>query len=143
MHKIKRGLLIISPLTFFLFLQIGIVPAFSSSEDYTLRTTVPTQGQKNSPNQEQDQIYGVQLMTKQERVEFRSKIRAAKTFEERELIRNENYKAMRKRADSQGVILTDQQPKNKQENNPTGKMMDQGRGMDKGEGTRYSNQDGQ
>lgn len=143
MHKMKKGLLIISALTFFLFLQIGGVLAIGSSENFVLAATGPTQGQKSAPNQEQDRIYGVQLMTKQERADFRSRIRAAETLEEKELIRNENHKTMQKRAKSRGLDLTNQQPQNKERNNRPGKMMNQGRGMDKGEGTRYSNQDGQ
>jgi len=143
MHKMNKRLLIVSPLTFFLFLQIGIVLAISPSGNSILAATVPTPGQENVQNQEQDQIYGVQLMTEQERAEFRSRMQAAKTLEEKELIRNENHKAMQERAESRGLVLPDQQPKNKDGNNRAGKMMNQGRGMDKGEGTRYGNQDGQ
>jgi hypothetical protein len=144
MHKMNKRLLIVSSLTFFLFLQIGVVVAISSSENFILAATIPTQSQEGAANQEeQNPIYGVQLMTEQERAEFRSKMRAAKTLEEKELIRNENHKAMQERAESHGMVLPDQQPKNTDGNNQTGKMMDKGRGMDKGEGTRYGNQDGQ
>lgn len=144
MHKLNKRLLIVSSLTFFLFLQIGIFVAIGSSEDFILADTLPTQSQVFTANQEeQNPIYGVQLMTEQERAEFRTRMQAAKTLEEKELIRNENHKAMQERAESNGMVLPDQQPKNTDENNRTGKMMDKGRGMDKGEGTRYSNQDGQ
>jgi hypothetical protein len=143
MHKMNKRLLIVSHLTFFLFLQICIVLAINAPGNFILAATVPTSGQENAQIQEQDQIYGVQLMTEQERADFRSRMQAAKTLEEKELIRNENHKAMQERAESRGLVLPDQQPKNKDGNNRAGKMMNQGRGMDKGEGTRYGNQDGQ
>lgn len=142
MHKMNKRLLTVSFLTFFLFLQIGIVLANSSSGNLILAANVPTPGQENAQNQEQDSIYGVQLMTEQERTEFRSRMRAAKTLEEKELIRNENHKAMQERAKSHDMVLPDQQPQKKDGNNRTGKMMGKGRGMDKGEGTRYSNKNG-
>jgi hypothetical protein len=142
MHKMNKRLLIVSPLIFLLFLQIGIVLAISAPENFILAATVPTPGQENK-NQEQDQIYGVQLMTEQERADFRSRMQAAKTLEEKELIRNENHKAMQERAESRGLVLPDQQAENKDRNNRAGKMMNQGRGMDKGEGTRYGKKGGQ
>ncbi len=143
MHKMNKRLLIVSPLTLFLFLQIAIVLVISSPGNFILAAAAPTPGQENTQNQEQDQIYGVQLMTEQERAEFRSRIRAAKNLEEKEVIRDETHKAMQERAESQGLVLPDQPPKNKDVNNRAGKMIIQGRGMDKGQGTRYSNQDGQ
>jgi hypothetical protein len=69
MHKMNKRLSIVSPLTFFLSLQIGIILAISSPGNLILAATAPTPGQENVQNQEQDQIYGVQLMTEQERTE--------------------------------------------------------------------------
>ncbi len=60
--------------------------------------------------QTQGQVYGRQLMTEQERTEKRSKMRAAKTAEEREQIRTENHERMKERAKKQGVTLTDEPP---------------------------------
>ena len=60
--------------------------------------------------QEQEQIYGSQLMTKEERAEYRSKLRAAKTKEEREQIRKEHHERMEERAVAQGVTLRDEPP---------------------------------
>ncbi len=55
-------------------------------------------------------IYGYQLMTPQERNEYRAKMRAAKTAEEREAIRAEHHAAMSARAKERGVTLPEQPP---------------------------------
>jgi uncharacterized membrane protein len=60
--------------------------------------------------QDQVQVYGSQLMTEQERNEYRNKIRAAKTAKEREQIRHEHHQLMTKRAKKQGVTLPDEPP---------------------------------
>lgn len=55
-------------------------------------------------------IYGSQLMTRRERYEYRQKMRAAKTQEERERIRAEHHTAMQERARERGVTLPDMPP---------------------------------
>lgn len=60
--------------------------------------------------QAQIQIYGSQLMTKKERLEYRAKMRAATSAEERERIRQEHHEMMKKRAAEQGVTLPDEPP---------------------------------
>jgi hypothetical protein len=60
--------------------------------------------------QEREQIYGSELMTKEERAEYRAKMRAAKTKEEREKIRKEHHERMKERAKAQGVTLPDEPP---------------------------------
>ena len=55
-------------------------------------------------------IYGSQLMTKQERLDYRAKLRSAKTVEERAQIRAEHHKAMQERAKARGVKLPDAPP---------------------------------
>jgi len=60
--------------------------------------------------QTQEQIYGSQLMTQQERAEQRDKMRAAKTAEEREQIRKEHRERMEQRAKERGVTLPDEPP---------------------------------
>ncbi|ACD94349.1 hypothetical protein [Trichlorobacter lovleyi] len=57
--------------------------------------------------QAREQIYGSQLMTRQERLEHRTKLRAAKTAEEREQIRKEHHEKMQQRARERGVTLPD------------------------------------
>lgn len=55
-------------------------------------------------------IYGSQLMTRKERQEFHAKMRAAKTPEEREKIRQEHHEQMQQRAKERGVTLPDEPP---------------------------------
>lgn len=59
----------------------------------------------------QDQpIYGSQLMTEQERSEYRAQMRAATTEQEREQIRLEHHREMQERAREMGVELPDEPP---------------------------------
>lgn len=69
---------------------------------------LPTQAQPQE--QEQEQVYGSQLMTDQERVEYRARMRATKTPEEREQVRKEHHRTMQERAKAQGVTLPDEPP---------------------------------
>lgn len=55
-------------------------------------------------------IYGSQLMTNQERVEHRTKLRSATTAQEREQVRLEHHEQMKLRAKERGVTLPDDPP---------------------------------
>ncbi|MCL7751282.1 hypothetical protein LV475_06690 [Guyparkeria hydrothermalis] len=55
-------------------------------------------------------VYGNQLMTEQERLEYRERMRAAQTDEEREQVRAEHVERMQERARDQGVTLPDDRP---------------------------------
>jgi hypothetical protein len=55
-------------------------------------------------------IYGSQLMTNQERIEHRTKLRAAATAQEREQVRLEHHEQMKLRAKERGVALPDDPP---------------------------------
>jgi len=61
-----------------------------------------TRDQVRDQNQ---QIYGSQLMTPQERAEYRSRMRNARTYEERQRIRQEHHQQMQERARQRGVTL--------------------------------------
>lgn len=63
-----------------------------------------------APAQDEQTIYGSQLMTRQERIEYRAKLRSANTYEEREQIRLEHHRAMQARAKAQGMTLPDTPP---------------------------------
>ena len=63
--------------------------------------------QAQAPDQD---IYGYQLMTSQERDEYRARMRAAKTFEEREQIRREHHEQMAARAKERGLTLPSEPP---------------------------------
>lgn len=60
--------------------------------------------------QEREHLYGSQIMTEQERNEYRARIGAAKTQEQREQIRMQHHERMRERAQEQGLSLPDAPP---------------------------------
>lgn len=60
--------------------------------------------------QQKEQVYGSELMTEQEREEHRSKMRTAKTAEEREQFRIEQHERMKERAKERGMTLPDEPP---------------------------------
>ncbi len=62
------------------------------------------------PAQAQQQIYGSQLMARRERIEYRARMRAAKTARERERIRAEHHRQMQERARERGFKLPDTPP---------------------------------
>ncbi len=128
----KKRLLTVPVLAAVFFLYIGPALAASDPNQFALKATTPTPVQKIKQTENQTKIYGVQLMTKQERKEFRAKMFAAKTSEEREQIRNANHKAMQERAASHGMTLPDKLPADERGKGPSSAMMGQGRGMDEG-----------
>jgi hypothetical protein len=64
------------------------------------------QGQTKSP----ERIFGSQLMTEKERAEYRERMRAAKTPEDREKLRKEHHDRMVARAKERGVTIPDEPP---------------------------------
>lgn len=74
----------------------------------------------------EEQVYGKQLMTEQERNEHRMKMQSMETEEERERYRMEHHKKMQQRAKQQGVILPDM---------PQQRGKGMGRGFDSGQGS--------
>ncbi len=84
-------------------------------------------------------IYGSQLMTPQERDAHRNKMRAAKTGQERERIRAEQHEQMKVRAKERGVTLPDAPPAGRGPGmgpGPGGGMGPGGGGMGPGGGGR-------
>lgn len=57
---------------------------------------------------DQDRIYGSQLMTQEERLEYRNKMRNLKTQQEREAFQLEHHKQLQERAKEKGVTLPEQ-----------------------------------
>lgn len=90
---------------------IGLADEPKQDQDQT-RTQDQTRSQDRTRmhQSEQERIYGSQLMTRKERAEYRERIRAAKTEEERERIRNEHHEQMQARAKERGVKLPDKPP---------------------------------
>ena len=70
----------------------------------------PAQIRQQEQARQQEQIYGSQLMTPEERTAYRARMRAAKTQEERERIRAEHHEQMKMRAKEKGVTLPDMPP---------------------------------
>ena len=95
----------------------------------------PVRDQTMDQTQDQERIYGSQLMTQDERNAYRAKMRAAKTEQEREKIRNEHHKQMMARAKERGVTLPDVPPAGGGMMGPGGGMR-QGGGMGSGGGMR-------
>jgi len=67
-----------------------------------------TRDQTQDRTRLQDPIFGSQLMTEQERLEHRNRMRSFKTEQEREQYRLEHHKRMQERAKSKGVTLPDE-----------------------------------
>ena len=82
---------------------------------------------------DQEQIYGSQLMTQQERLEHRERLRNAKSNEERKRIRKEHHERMKERASAQGKTLPDKPPTERGYMDP-GSGGDFGGGMGSGGG---------
>ena len=62
-------------------------------------------GSAHSQDQAQAQIYGSQLMTDAERIEYQSKMRSLKTDKERDAFRSEHHEKMKVLATEKGVTL--------------------------------------
>lgn len=90
----KRKTLVLSALAGVMSLSAGFTLA--ADQDRT---------QDRLQTQDQNQIYGSQLMSPEERAEFNAKMRSAETDMEREQIRNEHHERMQERAKEQGVTL--------------------------------------
>jgi hypothetical protein len=88
--------------------------------------------QEKAQARDQEQIYGSQLMTQQERADYRTKMRAAKTVEEREQIRKEHHEQMKERAKARGVNIPDELPARGSGMSPGGGMGPGGGGMGPG-----------
>lgn len=60
--------------------------------------------------QDKEPVYGYQLMSRDERMVYRQRMRAATSADEREKIRAEHHEQMKKRAAERGVTLPDAPP---------------------------------
>lgn len=85
-------------------------------------------------NGDDAQIYGSQIMTEQERNEFRERMRNAGSAEERQQLRAEHHERMQQRAKEQGVELPDGPPADRGMGAGTGMGKGQGKGQGKGKG---------
>lgn len=100
-----KKILTMTALTSVLVFTAGSAPA----EDQD-RTRQQDQTKDRIQDRTQDRIYGSQMMTPQERQEFRSRMRSANTDQEREQIRAEHHERMKVRAKERGVTIPDEPP---------------------------------
>ena len=68
----------------------------------------PAYAAEKTQAREQEQIYGYELMTEQERAQHRTQMRAFKTEQEREQFRLEHHRKMQERAKERGVTLPEE-----------------------------------
>ena len=68
---------------------------------------VLAQQSTDRPAAKTEPIYGYQMMTPQERDQYREKMRDARSAEERQAVRDEHHAAMVERAKERGVTLPD------------------------------------
>jgi hypothetical protein len=118
-----KKILLVSPLLFVLIMTASVTKA---ADEVQVQKRMETQ----------QQVYGYQLMTNEERMEMRNKMTTAKTAEERERIQAEHHERMKIRAKEQGVTLPDQ-PMMK------GGAMGKGTGMGAGAGSGQKQGSGQ
>lgn len=96
-------------LTVALSLPMGVTLA-ADPEPAPAAASTTKDTQTKAPKPKREYIYGSQLMTRQERIEYHTKMRAAKTAEEREQLRKEHHDAMQERAKTRGITLPDEPP---------------------------------
>jgi hypothetical protein len=92
-----------------------------------LTLLIPAVATAQPATTDQKPVYGSQLMTEQERLEQRQRMRNATSAAEREQIRLEHHQRMQERARQQGVTLPEQAP-------APGMGMGKGQGMGPGQG---------
>ena len=100
MHHKK---LIVTLLTGAVVISANPLWAATATQDRT-KQKIETQ------TKDQERIYGSQLMTEQERNEYRERMRSTKTEQEREKVRAEHHERMVARAKEKGVKIPDEPP---------------------------------
>ena len=110
----------------------ALLPAHASfAQD---RTQAQTRDQTQQTIRDRD-IYGYQMMTAEERNQFRQKMRAANTAEEGERIRGEHHALMKERAQARGITLPDEPRAGRGPGASSGGGMGPGGGMGGGPGS--------
>lgn len=92
-----------------LTMLLALVIALSISAGYSLAAGKESTNQYIQ-SQTQEQIYGSQLMTEQERMEYQDRMRNSSTEQEREQIRKEHHERMKERAKERGLTLPKEPP---------------------------------
>jgi hypothetical protein len=79
-----------------------------ASPGYAQQPPATPGGSANTATPADQQIYGWQLMTPQERATYQNKMRSLKTQQEREQFRLEHHRLMQQRAQERGLTLPDE-----------------------------------
>lgn len=105
-----------------------------------------TQLQSQIQEQDQEQIFGRELMSKEEMDEYQLRMRKAKSLEEKEMLRNQHRERMLVRAKERGVTLPEEPPygagPGTANTDPGGKGKGKGDGRAPGGGQGGSNKGG-
>lgn len=109
------------------FILSALAGVFALSAGYAAAAD-QMQSWQQAQMQQQDEIYGSELMTPQERAEYRSKMHSLRTPEEREALRLEHHRLMQERARERGLTLPDVPPPRGGGMGPGGGMMGPGGG---------------
>lgn len=88
-----------------------ILLAFALGLSVAAPALAQDRGGTQARNQDRQTIYGSQLMTDQERTEYRNRMRELRTAEERERFRAEHHDLMQARARERGLQLPPEPPR--------------------------------
>ena len=89
------------------FVAVLSLPLLASAQD---RDQTRDQTRDQLRDTTQSNVYGWQLMTRQERAEYRARMRSLRTAQERERFRREHHERMQERARTRGITLPDEPP---------------------------------
>lgn len=99
----QKPIVVLSALTIAIGVMLGANVSAAADQ-------APVQQKTQDKAQKREVVYGSQLMTREERAEYRTKMRSLKTSEEREAFRMEHHKKMQERAREKGKTLPDMPP---------------------------------
>lgn len=91
-------------------LALSVCTTLGIAAPVAAQTQSREQAESQVQKQEQERIYGSELMTPRERSEYQARMRAAKTEQERNNLRLQHHKEMQERARAQGKTLPDMPP---------------------------------
>lgn len=113
-------------------LSLSLAMAASAQAADPVKDQAQVRDQVKTTEQAQERVYGSDLMTQKERVEYHNRMRALKTDQEREAFRMEHHKKMQERAQVQGKTLPDMPPAGMGAGQGMSQGIGQGQGMGPG-----------
>lgn len=91
-------------------ISAAVAVTFGVATTLSALAQTPTPAQAPKQRQAQESVFGSQLMTVQERSDYRQRMRAIKTPEEREQFRLDHHAKMQARATERGVTMPTEPP---------------------------------